>query len=57
MKYLHELAIAAIILVPFAAVNAEIAESVSTYQLNAAYECSIEGAVCTGTFGNIRILK
>lgn len=42
-------------LIAFALMNAEISESVSTFQLNRAYECSETKTTCTGYFGNLRI--
>ena len=51
------LAIAAIVLIPFAWVNAQIADSVSTYQLNATYECELNGAECRGEYPNRLIIS
>lgn len=57
MSNLQALTIATMFLIPFAAINAEIAESVSTYQLDAAYECQINGAECRGEYPNRIIIS
>ena len=54
---LMALAVLAIALIPFAWVNAQIAESVGTIQLDRSYACSLEGATCRGSFGNIVVRR
>ena len=54
---LMALAVLAIALIPFAWVNAQIAESVGTIQLDRSYACSLEGAICRGSFGNIVVRR
>jgi hypothetical protein len=57
MSRLGRLALAAIVLIPFAWMNAEIADSVSTYQLDAAYTCTFTGAICRGRHPNRIIIS
>ncbi len=52
-----KLAIAAIVLIPFAWVNGEIAESVGQYQLDAAWTCTFTEAVCRGQHPNRRVIS
>jgi hypothetical protein len=47
-----KIAIAALVLIPFAWVNGEVADSVGQYQLDAAYICTFTGAVCRGRHPN-----
>ncbi len=51
------LAIAALVLIPFAWMNAQIAESVGTYQLDAAYTCTFTAAECRGRWPNRLIVR
>ncbi len=44
-------------LIAFVWMNAQIAESVGSVQLDRAYTCYIDGAACRGSFGNIHIIR
>ena len=57
MSRLGRLALAAIVLIPFGWMNAEIAESVGTYQLDAAWTCNYTEAVCRGRHPNRIIIS
>jgi hypothetical protein len=56
MNY-SRLAIAAICIIPFIWINAQIAESVSQHQLEATYQCELNGAQCRGRWPNRIIIK
>ena len=57
MSRLGRLALAAIVLIPFAWMNAEVLDSVGTYQLDAAYTCNFTGAICRGRHPNRIIIS
>lgn len=57
MSRLGRLALAAIVLIPFAWMNAEVSESVGTYQLDAAFVCNYTEAVCRGEHPNRIIIS